>query len=312
MACMASQSSFQEDEADDGDALLEEVLDDGHDVGTALPDGHDDPRRADRQGSIEDARLASPVDFLDPISAHRRRDAALKLTAVAATVAIGGALAWTTISPEGPPPTDPSFSSLPLPTLTLTPTEAPAPTTSAAVPPPLAAVPPPLATVPPPFATVPPPFAAVPPSSAAVSPPPSSGGIPTATHRPTHRAPREAAPSKAAPSKAAPSKAAPSKAAPSNAAPSESPTSRAPEIVASATLSRDVLRLLKGEGYASIDAVVCPAIAARVGAMQRCQFKAGDDSFGGTVLVTAVRQADISWHVELDGSGEDSYGSTRR
>jgi hypothetical protein len=299
---MASRSSFQEDEADDGDALLEEVLDDGHDVGTALPDGHDDPRRADLRGSTQDARLASPVDFLDPVSAHPRRDAALKLTAVAATVAIGGVLAWTTISPEGPPPTDPSFSSLPLPPLALTPTEAPAPTTSAAVPPSLAAVPPPLATVPPPFAAVPPSSAAVPPSSAAVSPPPSSGGIPTATHRPTHRAPREAAPSKAAPSKAAPS----------NAAPSESPTSRAPEIVASATLSRDVLRLLKGEGYASIDAVVCPAIAARVGAMQRCQFKAGDDSFGGTVLVTAVRQADISWHVELDGSGEDSYGSTRR
>ncbi len=288
MACMASRSSFQEDEADDGDALLEEVLDDGHDVGTALPDGHDDPRRADLRGSTQDARLASPVDFLDPVSAHPRRDAALKLTAVAATVAIGGVLAWTTISPEGPPPTDPSFSSLPLPTLTLTPTAAPAPTTSAAVPPSLAAVPPP--------------FAAVPPSSAAVSPPPSSGDIPTATHRPTHRAPRKAAPRKAAPRKAAPSKA----------APSESLTSRAPEIVASATLSRDVLRLLKGEGYASIDAVVCPAIAARVGAMQRCQFEAGDDSFGGTVLVTAVRDADMSWHVELDGSGEDSYGLTRR
>jgi hypothetical protein len=48
------------------------------------------------------------------------------------------------------------------------------------------------------------------------------------------------------------------------------------------------------------DAVSCPDLAARVGAVQRCTLTSGGAIYGVTVTVTAVEGADVRFDVRVD------------
>jgi hypothetical protein len=65
------------------------------------------------------------------------------------------------------------------------------------------------------------------------------------------------------------------------------------------SVAQSVLTQLAADGK-QVDEVSCPDLPATVGASQRCTLKAGADTYGVTVTVTAVQGTDVKFDIQVD------------
>ena len=75
-------------------------------------------------------------------------------------------------------------------------------------------------------------------------------------------------------------------------------TTTAPKVEGR-SVAQSVLTQLTADGK-QVDEVSCPALAAEVGATQRCTLKAGADTYGVTVTVTSVQGTDVKFDIQVD------------